>query len=377
MRTWLIGAVVLSGAPLALAQPQAGAGLSFSGDARMGYFARERDDRDGSDSSSSDWRVRLRLGAEWQASDTLSAKARLAGRYSTDNTYEHFEFFTAIPGDEGLRFGDATFDELYVRYRPGPDWDLRVGRMQTKFELEGVAKKSLSRNDSPNTEINWTDGLHAQYQDARGWTWHGILQRSEDDGPTTVRRAPLAFTDADSHVTYYLGMEKKDKEGRFLQRGLDLTWIPNGLHPDGVGAGATEDYFGVAGRLALRWPLRAGSEFIWAGEAGYAPDTPSKAALNLPGSGDAGGLAFQTSVNLVGFAPGHGVGLVYGQAEGGWLLSPDFGSNQELLELRYQWRLASNQSVEARLRRREDLDTQIGRVAREDTDWYVRYTVSF
>ena len=105
---------------------------------------------------------------------------------------------------------------------------------------------------------------------------------------------------------------------------------------------------------------------------------PPDAALRLPGSGDASGLAFQTSVNLVDFAPGHSVGLVYGQAGGGWLLSPDFGNNQELLELRYQWRLSAARSIEARIRTRRDLDQLMDTSQRRvDDDVYLRFTQRF
>ena len=374
-KLWISLGMVLC---LSLAAEPAAARVVFSGDIRFAYADRDRDERDGSESSSSDWRVRVRPGLLWQATETVSAKARLAGRYSTDGTKEHFEFFTAIPGSEGLCFGDATFDELYLRYAPTKAWDLLLGRMQTKFELEGVARKSLSRNDSPNTEITWTDGAHVRYRSAGGWEYHGILQRSEDDGPTTVRRTPLAFTESASHVTYYAGVEKKEKEGLFLQRGLDVTYIPEGLHAEGVGAGPTEDYIGIAGRLALQWFVIDKTRFVWALEGAYAPETPSKAALRLPGSGDTDGWAGQTSANLMDFVPGHSFGVVYGHVEGGWLLSPDFGNNQRLMEARYQWRVAENHTIEARLRGRKDLDQLTTAVRkREDTDWYLRYTARF
>ncbi len=353
--------------------------MAITGDIRLGYFARERDDRDGTSSDSSDWRLRIRPGISLQATSTISAKIRVAGRYSTDDSNKnHAEFFTAIPQPEGLRFGDATIDELYLRYQPVRAWDITVGRMQTKFELEGVAKKSLSRNDSPNTEITWTDGIHARYHDTSGWQSHLILQRSEDDGPTTVRRSPLAFTESLSHITYYVGMEKKDRDGVYLQRGWDITVIPDGLRRDGTATGRIDDYMGITGRLALQWAQGSGMRFVWAGEAGYAPTTPTSAALQLPGSGDAEGYAFQTSLNFIDIAPRHSVGLVYGQVSGGWLLSPDFANNQELMEARYQWRLTSMQTIEARVRERRDLEQRIGAVTkRVDDDAYVRYTLRF
>lgn len=353
--------------------------LAFSGDVRLGYFALDRDDRDGTSSDRSDWRIRLRPGVQWQATSALSAKLRFAGRYSTDDSNEnHAEFFTSIPQPEGLRFGDATVDELYLRYQPARAWEITLGRMQTKFELEGVAKKSLSRNDSPNTEITWTDGLHARYIASSGWNSHLILQRSEDDGPTTVRRSPLAFNEPLSHITYYAGMEKKEKQGRYLQRGWDVTVIPEGLRRDGTAAGRIDDYLGITGRLAVQWPQQNGMRFVWAGEAGYAPTTPTNAAVSLPGSGDSDGFAIQTSLNFVDIAPRHSIGLVYGQVGGGWLLSPDFANNQELMEARYQWRLSTSQSIEARVRERRDLEQRIGALEKRlDDDFYVRYTVQF
>ena len=352
--------------------------FAFSGDARMGYFGREREDRNGSRSDESDWRIRVRPGVLWQVTPTLSAKARLAGRYSSDDSNDnHYEFFTSIPQSDGLGFGDSTIDELNLRYKAG-NWDVKVGRMQTSFELEGIAKKSLSRNDSPNTDITWTDGIHARYGDTAGWNYHVIVQRSEDDGPTTVRRSPLAFTESASHATYYFGMERKDPKGRFLQLGWDLTYIPSALRTDGSAAGRIDDYLGIAGRMALQWSLAGAMRFVWAGEAGYAPNRPTDAALRLSGSGDASGLAFQTSINLADFAPGHGVGFVYGQAGGGWLLSPDFGNNQELLELRYQWKLSATQSIETRVRQRRDLEQRTDAARkRVDDDVYVRFTQRF
>ncbi len=353
--------------------------LAFSGDVRLGYFDRDREERDGTTSDNSDWRIRIRAGVLMQATPELSGKIRVAGRYSTDDSNEkHAEFFTSIPSTDGLRFGDSTIDELYLRYQPRNNWNLIVGRMQTKFELEGVAKKSLSRNDSPNTEITWTDGVYARYNDSSGWNSHIILQRSEDEGPTTVRRSPLAFTKPLSHITYYAGMDKKDTQGRYLQRGLDITVIQDALRTDGTASGRIDDYMGITGRIALQWPQTGGMRFIWAGEGGFAPTTPTNAALNIPGGGDTDGFAFQTSVNFVDIIPRHSVGVVYGQEGGGWLLSPDFSNNQELLEARYQWRLSMTQTLEARVRERRDLEELIAATQkRVDDDFYIRYTQRF
>lgn len=354
--------------------------VEITGDLRLGLYGLERDDRDTSSSSNEDWRMRIRPGVSARFSDSVSGKLRFAGRYTTDDVNDnHFELFEAIPSADGLRFGDATVDELYVRMQPDPRWHVMLGRMQTKFELDGVAKKSLSRNDSPNVDITWTDGLLLQYQGATGTNYYTILQRSTDEGPTTVRRAPLAFTENGSHTTYYFGMDKKDKKGLIAQRAWDITYIPDALRKDGTAAGRIEDYYGIAGRLALQWPMGAsGMRFMWAGEAAYAPNTPTEAALRIGGTDDAGGFAFQTSANFIDFAPGHSFGLVYGEADGGWLLSPDFPNNMTLIEGRYGWRFLKDQILELRLRQREDAEQLTTAVQkRTDTDYYVRYTVKF
>ena len=355
--------------------------IDFSGDVRFGAFGRDRDQRDGNRSRRDELRIRARAGVKVNFSDAFSGKVRFAGRYSSDdrfNTY-HFEVFEAIPSDGGLRLGDSTIDEFFFRYRPSDQLDIRVGRFQTKFELEGVAKKSFSRNDSDNTGITWTDGVHVKYTVPSGWDLHAILQRSKDEGPTTVRRSPLDFREEDSHITYYLGAEKKDKNKTIIQKGFDITHIPDALQRDGTVTGKIENYTAVTGRLAMQWPLgESGTKFLWGNEVGYAFDTPRKSAIQTGGEKDTSGLAFQTTFNFIDIWPQHSVGLVYGQTRGGWLISGDFGNNQELIETRYKWQVSKNQKFEARIRNREDIDKRTNAERkRREWDYYLRYTIKF
>ncbi|MDZ4297247.1 MAG: hypothetical protein U0998_03290 [Moraxellaceae bacterium] len=351
--------------------------VSFSGDVRLGYFSSERDDRDGSKSDQDDARIRLRAGLGWQISDSFFAKARLATRYSSAGNKSQFKFFHSIPLNDGLAFGDTGLDELYLRYQPNKIWSVAIGRLQTKAELEGVAKKSLSRNDSPNTDISWTDGVQLQHSRA-GWISQLIVQANRDEGATTVRRSPLAFTEERSHLSYYAAIEKKQKQGLWLQRGVDFTYLPKSLRQDGNIDGRIKDYAAVSTRLSMQWPLANGMRWVWANELGYAANTPSNATLRLADSGNSDGGAWQTSINLMEIAEKHGIALVYGRIGGGWLLSPDFGNNQELIELRYQWRLSDSQSIEARLRQREDLAERTdANQKRNDIDSYLRYTLRF
>jgi hypothetical protein len=91
--------------------------------------------------------------------------------------------------------------------------------------------------------------------------------------------------------------------------------------------------------------------------------------------GDAGGNAWNVSASIMDFRPDHSVGILYGRTESGWLLSPQFANNEKQLELRYSWQPKSNLIVEARIRRREDID-QLASAARkqEDLNFFLRLT---
>ncbi|NOY62154.1 MAG: hypothetical protein GXP10_03175 [Gammaproteobacteria bacterium] len=86
--------------------------VTLSGDVRIGFFSLDRDDRDGSQDTTDEWRLRIRPGIKATLSDAVVAKLRFAGRYSTDERNKnHAELFGSIPAGDGLRRGDSTVDE--------------------------------------------------------------------------------------------------------------------------------------------------------------------------------------------------------------------------------------------------------------------------
>ncbi len=356
--------------------------FSLTGDVRTGFYTLNRDDRDGSTSSKDEWRLRLRTGLQATINESLSARVRFAGRYSTHRSAAdpEFELYSSgiTPGSDGLEMGQSTFDEMWLNYVQGP-WRLRVGRMQTKLELVGVAKKSLDRNDSPNTDIAWTDGLYFKHKGVNGWKTHAIVQYNPKEGATQVRRKTLGFADNNSRVSYFLAYEKTDKKAAIVQRSLDVTYLPSALQSDGNATGSIDDYLAFVGRFAAQWPMGAGGmKFLLAGEWGYAPKTPSNIALKLGAAGDAGGNAAQVSFNFMDIAPRHSIGVVVGKVEGGWLLSPDFKNNQYLYETRYRWNITKKQRIEIRVRYRTDIEQPTDKTEkREDKDLYARYTHKF
>jgi hypothetical protein len=325
-------------------------------------------------------RLRLRLGAEAGLAENWLLRGRLAGRFSTEQDRTRFWLRAWMPTRTGLEDGDATLDELFLHYTPdGTDWSLRIGRFQSKFELKGVASKSLDRNDSPNMEVTWTDGAHLQYALTPRWRSHLLLQRNASRGSGQVARAPLTFDDSASRVTAFAALESTAPIGPVTQRVFSVTWMPSALASDGPGAERREDYLALTARMFAEWPIGTqGMRGGLGGEAGYAPNTPVESVVNAGAGSDAHGWAHTFSMNLFDFAPGHHIAFVYGRVDAGWLISPDFRNNDRLLEIRYQWRISPTLSVESRLRRREEVDLPDGVTRpRIDDDFYLRLSMRF
>lgn len=354
-------------------------GTDLYGDIRSGYYTKTRDDRDNAKDTTDEFRLRIRIGALTEFNQHYSFAARVAGRYSTVEGNHGFRVDFPVPSTDGLEFGDSSLDEFYAQYKSSASWSVKAGRMQSKFELDGVAKKSLDRNNSPNSDITWTDGVYVMNK-TRGWGQHVILQYNDEDGPSHVYRSPLDFSDDGSRWSLFAAIENKDKVGPFIQRGLDINYLPDSLYAEGTAINNLDDYIAIVARTAAKWPLTVQSQkkplsFLLGLELGYAPNTPKAATVKTGVKGDAGGFAGQLSLNLIDFIPGQGVALVLAHADAGWLISPDFRPNTDLYELRYQWKINRKNRLEGRIRLRQDADSIIGAAEdREDTDFYLRYT---
>ena len=117
---------------------------------------------------------------------------------------------------------------------------------------------------------------------------------------------------------------------------------------------------------------------VAAGEIGHALNRPDRNVVGLTGSDEVSGNSFQTSLNLVDIRPGHSLGTVYGRVQPGWLISNDFRNNDELAELRYQYRHSSDLSIEIRYRWRRELEIPLSAPReRIDRDMYARVTLKF
>ncbi|MCZ6771234.1 MAG: hypothetical protein O7G83_04495, partial [Proteobacteria bacterium] len=141
--------------------------------------------------------------------------------------------------------------------------------------------------------------------------------------------------------------------------------------------GRREDYWAFVGRLAMRWPQRSDGPRLRVGvEMGYAPERPTPAAVEFDESVD--GLAWDIALSYMDFRPSHSIGVNYGRTGAGWLISPNFRPNEEMFEVRYQWRPKNFPTVEFRVRRRQDLEQKTSAAQKRDVfDSFLRLTWQF
>jgi hypothetical protein len=355
-------------------------GFSINGDLRVGsqFFGDDIEDvtRRTADVIQARWRIR----STWGITERFRGVLRVAGLCSTSECEPDFVLQPYIPTNVSMKDGQITIDELFLQSFRSERFNVAIGRMQAKFVARGgVFSKSLDQNDSSNLRVNWTDGLHATFKARNGWESHAVLQYNAEEGPSTVRRDPLDFSNSGSRVSYLFGFESLQEKRRVVQRALDVNYFPSSLLIDGDAAGRLEDYWAIVVRLAARWPVRSESwRFRLSGELGYAPNTQTRAASGIIGMGDAGGLAWNITASVVDFLPKHSIGINYAETEAGWLVSPQYRDNERLFEVRYMWRPTDRMTVDIRARWRDDLQQRIiEEPDRDRFDFYMRFTWNF
>jgi hypothetical protein len=359
--------------------------FQYGGDLRVAYNWADQKFRTGDSNRDDDFTGRLRFGSQFSPSDRFRIKGRLAYRCSTTGCSPQVD----IKGDDedgSIEAGTLTADEFFVQWFRSDKFSLAAGRMQTRNVTRGgVFARSLDRSNSSGTAVTYTDGIQATINPGygAGWRINFITEWNDDDGATTTRRDPLDFSTNDSEVSYFLALENNKPKGFIVQRGFDITYLPDALLVDGVKKGERKDYLGYAGRTAARFPLGDGLERLQlAAEVGYAPETPSEAAVDLRLDGgeddDTDGLAWNVSASIMDFHPNHSVGFQYARTQAGWLLSPDYINNTQQMEVRYSWRPEGNIILDARIRYREEIERLTGSARRAD-EWqfFLRGTVRY
>ncbi len=355
-------------------------GLTFDGDLRFGqiFVGDEIDDVRLGEADT--FRARWRIRSTWGITERFRGVVRVAGLCSTSECEPDFVLQSYIPTDAGMKDGQITIDEFFLQRFRSDRFNVAIGRMQVKSVARGgVFSKSLDQNDSNNLRVNWTDGLHSTFKAKNGWESHMVLQYNSEDGPSTVRRNPLDFSDDGSRVSYLFGFENLQAKRRLVQRAIDINYFPSALLINGQADGPLEDYLAIVARAAARWPVRSESWRIrLSGEVGYAPETPTKTATGVTGTGDADGLAWNITASVIDFMPHHSIGINYAQTGAGWLVSPEYTNNQRLIEIRYIWRPIDRLTLDIRGRFRDDLKQRlIEDPDRDRLDFFIRFTWSF
>jgi len=355
-------------------------GLSFDGDLRIGDIFVGDDIDNVRLGEAEAIRARWRIRSTWGITDRFRGVLRIAGLCSTSNCRPDFVVQPYIPTGASMKDGQITIDEFFLQSFRSERFNVAIGRMQAKFVARGgVFSKSLDQNDSNNLRINWTDGLHGTFKAKNGWESHMVLQYNSEDGPSTVRRNPLDFSDSGSRVSYLFGFESLQEKRRLVQRALDVNYFPSSLQINGQAGDRLEDYWAIVARLAGRWPVRSESwRLRLSGELGYAPNTQTNAATGIVGMGDAGGLAWNVTASVMDFVPNHSIGINYAETEAGWLVSPQYNNNERLFEIRYVWRPAGRLTLDVRGRWRDRLRQRIIEDPDRDRfDFFIRFTWSF
>jgi hypothetical protein len=355
-------------------------GIALDGDLRLGYVFAGEDVQGIVSSDTSYLRSRWRLRSVWGISERFRVVGRVAGICSTTDCEPEFILQPDIPTPVGLSDGQITIDSLFFQWFRTQKFNVAVGRMETKFVARGgVYAKSLDRNDSNNLRVNWTDGVHATYRAESGWNSNVILQYNSADGASNIRRSPLDFSDDGSRVSTFVAFENVQPRRRLVQRALDISYLPSSLRKNGVDNEPVVDYWAFVARVAGRWPVRSdGWRLRFSSEVGYAPETPTKLASGIAGSGETNGLAWNVTASIMDFLPNHSIGVNYAETEAGWLISPQYADNERLFELRYMWRPTDRLSLDVRGRWRDELTQRIVEDPDRDRfDFYARFTWSF
>ena len=352
--------------------------VTFDGDLRAALSLNIRGDRDGTDQSELLPVVRVRGGATISLTPWLDARARFAGFLDKDVDGLGFRFSHR----RTIRSGDVTFDSLSLTLKPHELLTMRIGRLQTQFEMDSVVQDSLSRHDSGGLDVNWTDGVHLTIGKSSSFKLHLIGQVNPAEGPTNGIgvRGPLDFKDGASRVTYYVGLEAP-RLTPFTQLVADVTIIPRALRPQGPGTDPQEDAVAFTLKAAADFALQDGMKplilhpFL---ELGAMLSTPQESVLEISNSPErAGQFAVVGGIDLKHLGPG-ALGFQFGWVQAGYLTSPDYPNNAWSLEARYKVSVIKNVVFEARYRHRQDIDKLVDLAERRtDDNILARITVGF
>jgi hypothetical protein len=334
--------------------------LFLTGDIRTGYFGIIGENRDGSSADFHEIRNRSRIGIRYTPHQRVSIQARYAFRVKSRDFELKPGLHTTDPGNSGLSMGEGAFDEAYLQYNFSDRFSTRIGRFQASYAFGGVISNAIIRNDSPNTDVQWTDGALFAFVPASGWNADFVMQWHHKNAPSNTYRSPLDMDNSDTPFTFFTHIRKSYKDNLIRYTALDVVYSPDALIK--TMDGNRGDYAAAAVKTQLGWDLPSSRTVLWGGEIAYSFNRPDVTVVRM-GTTDgkkAGGLGFQTNLSIQNLFEGHNLGFIAAILEPSLLTSADYWNNILLLEIRHTYRFTGRLSAETRLRYRGDHQQQSG-----------------
>lgn len=345
--------------------------IAVYGDIRTGYFGTFRDERDATQLERNEWRTRIRLGLHYALTEKWNIRVRYAARLSNEQDEFRLHHSTTDLRNNGLRIGQGGFDEAYVSYRQGSQtW--RAGRFQTGFTLPGVIGNAIIRSDSPNNDVQWTNGLWLSHTIDAQWQADLIAQSNYGNWPSNTLRRPMDF---DKKLPWGLfGSIRRVSKERIRLQQVQTTVFPNALHPV---AQSRSTLALVSASMVLGWDFPRERTILTGVEVGRSLNNLTREAMRLSGdlSEESGGWGFQANASVYNIIPDHHIGIVTGVMQPMMLTSEDYWDNGWMYEIRHQYIANRRLSFESRLRWRGDAIRRQGAQARRvEMVPYVRLT---
>jgi len=329
--------------------------IRATGDVRVGYIGFIGKQRNGDKLSQHELRNRTRIGIDFTITDRLSLNTRYAVRVSSLDFHLNPGLNTTSAGNNGILLGEGAFDEFFASIQLSDLLQLKVGRFQTSFTLDGIIKNSILRQDSPNTDVGWTDGFHLTATSSTGWSADLIMQSHLLNQPSNVFRYPLAPHQTKIPFTFFSSVERKFQSGALSSLAIDITYSPDILIIDSDGNRSS--YVAASFKPQFRKLLTSGRRLIWGTEIAYSFNRPQRSVFGFEASPDedSGGFGFQTVLSIMDLFKNQHIGLMAAALEPSLLTSSAFWNNLLLFELRHSTKWSSKISTDIRLRYRSDL----------------------
>jgi hypothetical protein len=328
--------------------------LFLTGDIRTGYFGIIGENRDGSGADFHEIRNRSRIGIRYAPHQRVAFQARYAFRVKSRDFELKPGVHTTDPGNSGLRMGEGAFDEAYLQYAFSDRFSTRIGRFQASYAFGGVISNAIIRNDSPNTDVQWTDGALFAFVPATSWNVDLVVQWHHKNAPSNTYRSPLDMDNSDTPFTFFTHIRKSLKDNIIRYTALDVVYSPDALVK--TRDGDRGDYAAAAMKTQLGWDLPSSRTLLWGGEVAYSFNRPDETVVRM-GTNDgkkAGGLGFQTNLSIQNLLEGHNLGFIAAILEPSLLTSADYWNNILLFEVRHTYRFTERLSAETRIRYRGD-----------------------